>query len=387
MGILFSNLNLIRPIAPFSNSVKSIAALAIFMCGTLTSMAVEKAHIVVNTTSATSPTELVITTAGQDPATSNLRTKPEGGIYEFNIETDNIEQYEIFDWTEISSTSWTSRAATFLIEDGAEITLTLDGGDILVQSTGKEQQAKQKMDSIAKEKFDAKEQEIEEIEDKALSYRLYDELIEEKNEWAMQYYIDNPMISFLLALDNSTARPRFENHSLWKQLKMYHEHYADKYPDHPAHKRIADNENRGFQIYGGKYHDYDVRTLDGEKVRGYDFIKPGYNLVVLWATWCGPCRRECQEIAEFIAPYQEAGLNVFALTREQHNTDAVKTAVEKDKYPWQTLVDVDDEFKVFDLHGATSSAAFLINPEGEIVFTGLGPEEVKEALDKYITLK
>ena len=81
----------------------------------------------------------------------------------------------------------------------------------------------------------------------------------------------------------------------------------------------------------------------------------------------------------------EAGLNVFALTREFENTDKVRDAVEKDKYPWPTLVDLDNEFQVFDLHGATSSAAFLINHEGEIVFTGLCQEEVKEALDKYIT--
>lgn len=375
MEVLFSNFR----------QIKAIATLAIAMFAGQASMAMEKAHIIVNTANTDEPSEFVITAKGQDSATSTLRTTSEPGCYEFTIETDNIELYEIYDWTQITTNGFTSRTASFLIEDGAEITLTLDGNVILVQSTGKEQQTKQKMDIIAKEKFEAKQQEIKKIEDKTLKYRLYDQLITEEDEWALQYYINNPMISFLLELDVFLSNPRFENHTLWKKLQMYHEHYSDKYPDHPAHQRIADSESRGFQIFGDKYHDYDVRTLDGEKVRGYDFLKPGYNLVVLWATWCAPCRRECQEIAKFINPYMEAGLNVFALTREFENTDKVKEVVEKDKYPWPTLVDLDNEFQVFDLHGATSSAAFLINPEGEIVFTGLGPEEVKEALDKYIT--
>lgn len=375
MEVLFSNFR----------QIKAIATLAIAMYAGQISVAAEKAHIIVNTANANKPCELVITVYGQNPATSNLRTAPEPGIYEFTIETNDIEQYEIIDWTQITTNRSTSRTASFLIEDGAEITLTLDGGEILVQSTGKEQQAKQKIINMAKEKFEAKEQEINKIEDKTLKYRLYDELVAEEKEWALQYYIGHPMISFLFDIDYSLSHPRFENHSLWKELQMYHEHYSGKYPDHPVHQRIADSESRGFQIFGDKYHDYDVRTLNGEKVRGYDFLKPGYNLVVLWATWCAPCRRECQEIAKFINPYMEAGLNVFALTREFENTDKVKEVVEKDKYPWPTLVDLDNEFQVFDLHGATSSAAFLINPEGEIVFTGLGPEEVKEALDKYIT--
>ena len=153
------------------------------------------------------------------------------------------------------------------------------------------------------------------------------------------------------------------------------------YPGHPAHLHIAENENAGLQIYGGRYHDFNIRTLEGEKVRAYDYIKPRYNLVILWASWCAPCRKEAREIAEFIDLYMKQGLNVFALTREFKNTDALKKAIEKDKYPWPTLVDLDDEFHVFDRHGATSSAVFLINPESKIIFSDTGTDKVKAILD------
>lgn len=374
MAQLFSNFN----------PVKVITSIAFLTFTVQVNMAVERAHIVVNSKQSTESAELVITKGNQDPASSEIRTKPEPGIYEFDIEIDNIELYHLIDWTELINNHSTSHIADFLIEDGAEITLTFDGDKFLVQSTGKEQQAIQKMETMAKEKFEPRKQELRKIEDQVLRNQVFVKLLAEEKEWAQQYYIDNPMIYYLLELDQALSSPRLENHSLHNQLQVYHDYYLDKYPEHPVHKNIADNEKRGFQIFGGKYNDYDVRTLGGEKVRGYDFMKPGYNLVVLWATWCAPCRRQAQEIAQIIDPYMEAGLNVFALTREFDNTDKVKEAVEKDNYPWPTLVDLDNEFKVFDLHGASSSGVFLINPEGEIVFTGHDRDKVKEALDKYI---
>ena len=36
-------------------------------------------------------------------------------------------------------------------------------------------------------------------------------------------------------------------------------------------------------------YDYGARNIDGEKVRTYDYLKPGYNLVICLDTWCRPC--------------------------------------------------------------------------------------------------
>lgn len=271
-----------------------------------------------------------------------------------------------------------------MIEDGAVITLTSSAAGFNVSSTGKEMLAAEKMDSLAKEIFSARYEQINTIDDEKEAGKREAELMADYNDWIRKYYADNQMIDFLLNLDKRMSQPNFEDHSLYKYLEIYHSTYTGSYPGHPAHDRIAEAEKFGYQLYGGKYNDYDVRTIEGEKVRGYDYIKPGYNLVICWATWCAPCRGKCQEIAEFIGPYMDAGLNVFALTREFENTGALKNAVENDRYPWPTLVDLDNEFNVFDRHGAVSSAVFLINPEKEIVFTGSGSDEVKEALETYM---
>lgn len=363
---------------------KGAFTLIIALIGYLTGMANEKAHIIVRPADGFMPDELVISKGGDDPQKSPYRIRLENRIYECDIETDHIELYSIIDEGELQKQNHTSRTAQFLIEDGAVITLTVGADGISVRSSGKEMAAKEEMDSLASQQFAPRYMEIEKITDEKIAERMESELWDEFNDWSRDYYSTHPMIYFLLDLDRNISNPRFNNHSLNEDLLLYHSSYADKYPGHPSHGRIAENENYGYQIYGRKYHDYDVRSIDGEKVRAYDYLKPGYNLVICWATWCRPCRQECLDIAEFIGPYMDAGLNVFALTREFKNTDVLKKTIENDSYPWPTLVDLDNEFKVFDRHGATSSAVFLINPEGNIVFSGIGSDQVREALNTYM---
>lgn len=358
---------------------------SILLCFPVCTMAKVRAHIIVRTADGVAPTELVISKDGVNSDDSPYRTGLENGSYEVDIETDHIDSYGIFDLAQLKADNTTSRIARFLIEDGAVVTLTLYDDRIEAVSTGPEQLAKEKMERLKMDRFRAKAEEMEKIDDAKVAEEMYGRLMEEVNQWERDYYSGNPMISFLLDLDTSLKEHRFEDHDLINKLQLYHDRYAGLYPGHPAHRSIEKNENAGFQIYGGTYHDFDVRTLDGEKVRAYHFIKPGYNLVICWATWCGPCRRECKDIAEFIGPYLEKGLNAFAIAREFKNTENLRKAVDNDRYPWPTLVDLDDEFHVFDLHGATSSAIFLINPEGKIIYTGLGPESIKSALDTLFT--
>lgn len=355
----------------------------VLLCSLMTATAKEKAHIIVKAADSVAPTELVIYKKGEDPKNSQCRTKLEKGVYEIDIESDFIEPYGIIDWTQLMTNGMTERSADFLIEDGAEITVTLHEDRIEAASTGAEQLAVEQMENLKEAAFMTRVEEMEKIENENEAAEMYEKLMNEVNRWESDYYARNPMIYFMLDLDTRLSGFRFNDYRLMDKLKIYHEHYADRYPGHPVHQRIAENEKADKQIFGGLYHDYDVRNLDGEKVRAYDFFKPGsYNLVVCWATWCAPCRRECQEIAEFVSPYIEKGLNVFALAREFHNTDNLKKAVEQDQYPWPTLVDLDNEFQVFDRHGATSSAIFLIDPTGKIIFADLGPDKVKALLDK-----
>jgi cytochrome c biogenesis protein CcmG/thiol:disulfide interchange protein DsbE len=69
------------------------------------------------------------------------------------------------------------------------------------------------------------------------------------------------------------------------------------------------------QTVGEPAPDFQATILDGGKVSLADFR--GQVLVVnLWATWCGPCKRELPLLDAYYRAQKKAGLRVIALTTE-----------------------------------------------------------------------
>src|SRR5215468_8529498 len=58
-----------------------------------------------------------------------------------------------------------------------------------------------------------------------------------------------------------------------------------------------------------------INLLDGQKTRLADYS--GKVLIVnLWATWCGPCRKEIPHLVEIAKEYKSKGVEVIGLTNE-----------------------------------------------------------------------
>ena len=50
----------------------------------------------------------------------------------------------------------------------------------------------------------------------------------------------------------------------------------------------------------------EIKTLDGKTVNLQDYAKNGKITVIsLWATWCSPCKKELDAIAEIYPDWQE----------------------------------------------------------------------------------
>ena len=341
----------------------------------LTSKAQVKSHVIGSVAEGTTPVELVIYRDGEDPKDSKLRPVVKDGHFECDVEDAQIERWHIVDFGEVMEKGMTSRSEAFFVEDGATITIWLDGDKFDIQSSGKEYQAWHAMEQEAEAKFMPAYEKLDENDDAAMA-----ELENEYHQWTLDYYKTHPMLGFLLELDGRLKGFHFNNTGLAAMLDIYHRLYADLYTDHPVHQRIAEQEAVGYQICGRKYNDYDVRTIDGQQVRASEYYKGKLTLVICWASWCSPCIRDACDIIPIYNEYRNRGLNVFSLAHEFKSTDAMRKAVERHAFPWPCLVDLDDEFGVFRKHGTQNSALFLIDRDGTIIAVPNSVDELKAKL-------
>lgn len=339
----------------------------------------ERCRVIVTAHDGIRPYELVIKRQSEDPKNSNLRTKLENGFFECEIETEQIDMFSIVDIGEVEAIGHTARTADFFVEDGATVKIHFDGESLTVDSDGEQWCKRKRMEEQAEEWRKAR---LAEFDTDKLTEEQSTTLNKKYREWINDYYVANPMLAFLLDLDSQLTYFRFDNPYIASMLDIYHQYYEDKYPYHSVHSKIKEAEKVGYQILGQKYHDFTAYNTDLDTVRAADYFRGKPTLVICWATWCPPCRKEAIEIIPLFNKYRQRGLNAFSLAREFKTADDMKAAVEEDKYPWPCLLDLDEKFKIFNRHGVTSSGLILIDSEGTIVAAGYSPEDIKEKLDE-----
>ena len=337
-----------------------------------------KCHVEGTVAEGTKAVGLVIYRDGTDPKDSSLKLAVKDGRFECDVEDTGIERWHIVDLGEVLEKGMTRRSDAFFSEDGVTVTISLDGDKFKVTSTGKEYQQWQAMEQAADAKFRPLYDALDENDEVAMN-----ELERQYHLWTLDYYETHPMLGFLFELDGRLKGFHYNDTGLAAMLDIYHRLYADIYTDHPVHQRIAEQEAIGYQMFGHKYSDYDVRTMDGQQVRASNYYKDRLTLVICWASWCAPCIREANDIIPLYNQYHDRGLNVFSLAHEFKSTDAMRKAVERNGYPWPCLVDLDDEFGVFKKHGTANSALFLIDRNGTIIAVPNSVEELEQQLQKF----
>ena len=335
-------------------------------------------HVTGTVAEGTKVVGLVVYRDGTDPKESPLQLTVKDGRFDCDVEDTQIERWHIVDFGEVLEKGMTSRSDAFFSEDGATVTISLDGDKFKVTSTGKEYQQWQAMEQAADAKFRPLYDALDENDEVAMN-----ELERQYHLWTLDYYETHPMLGFLFELDGRLKGFHYNDTGLAAMLDIYHRLYADIYTDHPVHQRIAEQEAIGYQMFGHKYSDYDVRTMDGQQVRASNYYKDRLTLVICWASWCAPCIREANDIIPLYNQYHDRALNVFSLAHEFKSTDAMRKAVERNGYPWPCLVDLDDEFGVFKKHGTANSALFLIDRNGTIIAVPNSVEELEQQLQKF----
>ena len=113
-------------------------------------------------------------------------------------------------------------------------------------------------------------------------------------------------------------------------------------------------------------------ALDGSEVHGGDLVGAPYMLNV-WATWCGPCRREMPDLQELHDEYADQGFRVVGVSVDNRAAgDAIRMFVDELDIRFPILHDptaaVQDTYFLIGLPGT-----FLIDAEGTIVRKWTGP--------------
>jgi peroxiredoxin len=131
----------------------------------------------------------------------------------------------------------------------------------------------------------------------------------------------------------------------------------------------------------GEAPDFTLPTVDGEQVSlaGTD---GQVRLIDFWATWCAPCREEVPMLNELQASFGERGFRILAISDE--DAEAIREFVAHHGVVYTNLVGTEEVFEAYGVPGLP--AAFLLDAEGRVVESFMGPKPRKVLVQKIEAL-
>ena len=334
------------------------------------------------------------------------------GQFSCDVNTDKMRLYNVFLHEQYEHGSW--RNVNFLVENNATVSLFFEDNTWKVVCGGPEQMQKirmdaeaerlyiTRMDSIEKEAMKELRPRVEELqkqgknpeEDTLLMKRNqefmaeYEKLYNEYRAWEFDYYAAHPM---QYALYDIAERMQYRNDRYddmkARLMNVYHTAYENFHPENPIHNTILTLEAAWHLTPGKPYIDFEALTPSGERVNVSTLYRGKVSVIDFWASWCGPCRQHSKDLIPLYEKYKEQGFTVVGIAHEDEVIRMTR-AIEKDGYPWQNLVDLKDELKVWRKNGLGFSGGgmFLIDRDGTILSTSTDADELEPLIRKALGL-
>lgn len=124
----------------------------------------------------------------------------------------------------------------------------------------------------------------------------------------------------------------------------------------------------------------DLKTLDNITFNSSEFNNNGKPIIIsFWATWCKPCIKELNNIAEVYEDWQEeTGVKVIAVSIDDaRNISKVKPKVNALLWDYEIYCDPNGDFKRA-MGVGTVPHTFLLNENKEIVYQHTGYKDGDE---------
>lgn len=133
--------------------------------------------------------------------------------------------------------------------------------------------------------------------------------------------------------------------------------------------------------------DITLSTPDGDEINVQDYATNGKITVInFWATWCVPCRKELNNIAEIYPDWvEDYDMELIAVSTDDSRTASnVGPYVDGKGWEYEVLLDVNEELKRA-LNFQSVPATLVVNAEGDIIYEHTGYVEGDEyELEKII---
>ena len=123
-----------------------------------------------------------------------------------------------------------------------------------------------------------------------------------------------------------------------------------------------------------------LKTMDGKAVRVDTLSNGGKPFIIdFFATWCKPCNRELDAIAEVYEEWQEeTGVKIFAVSIDQaQNINKVKPLVDNHGWEYDVLLDPNGDLKrAFGIQ--MIPYVLIVDGQGNIVYRHAGYTDGEE---------
>ncbi|WP_031526704.1 TlpA disulfide reductase family protein [Dyadobacter crusticola] len=110
-----------------------------------------------------------------------------------------------------------------------------------------------------------------------------------------------------------------------------------------------------------------------------------HNLVVFWASWCGPCRQEIPQIKKLESQFKDK-LNIVSISID-HDETAWQKALEKEKMPWSQFLALADSsrIKLDKKYNLQSIPVWvLLDSDNKLVERQVGYDTGKNSIDRKV---